>query len=59
MNVWYGPDSYMGANIVELFHQMAALSDEEIKEIHPIHDRKSIKSLLSQLHYYQVRVQNR
>ncbi|KAJ1685766.1 hypothetical protein LUZ63_017156 [Rhynchospora breviuscula] len=53
LNVWYGPDSYMGANIAELFQQMAALSDEEIKEIHPGHDRKSIKSVLPRLHYYQ------
>ncbi|XP_073013991.1 quinolinate synthase, chloroplastic [Typha latifolia] len=53
INVWYGPDSYMGANIAELFHQMACMSDEEIAEIHPKHDRNSIKSLIPRLHYYQ------
>ncbi|KAK9119867.1 hypothetical protein Scep_017960 [Stephania cephalantha] len=53
LNIWYGPDSYMGANIAELFQQMAGMTDEEIAEIHPSHDRESIKSVLPRLHYYQ------
>ncbi|GKV00569.1 hypothetical protein SLEP1_g13238 [Rubroshorea leprosula] len=53
LNLWYGPDSYMGANIAELFQQMTLMSDEEISEIHPSHNRESIKSLLPRLHYYQ------
>ncbi|TVT97954.1 hypothetical protein EJB05_56780, partial [Eragrostis curvula] len=53
INVWYGPDSYMGANIADLFQRMATMSDEEIAEIHPDHNRKSISSLLPRLHYYQ------
>lgn len=54
LNIWYGPDSYMGANITELFQQIAMMSDEEIAEIHPKHNKDSIKSLLPCLHYYQV-----
>ncbi|CAL4907079.1 unnamed protein product [Urochloa decumbens] len=53
LNVWYGPDSYMGANIADLFQRMASMSDEEIAKIHQDHNRKSISSLLSRLHYYQ------
>ncbi|KAF4350321.1 hypothetical protein F8388_010877 [Cannabis sativa] len=53
LQVWYGPDSYMGANIAELFLQMTKMTDEEIAEIHPQHNRDSIKSLLPRLHYYQ------
>ncbi|XP_042503251.1 quinolinate synthase, chloroplastic-like [Macadamia integrifolia] len=53
LHIWYGPDSYMGANIAELFRQMASMTNEEIAEIHPEHDRNSIRSLLSHLHYYQ------
>lgn len=53
LNIWYGPDSYMGANITELFQQIAMMSDEEIAEIHPKHNKDSIKSLLPRLHYYQ------
>lgn len=53
LNVWYGPDSYMGANIVELFQQMTLMTDEEIAKIHPDHSRNSIKALLPRLHYFQ------
>ncbi|KAJ8748033.1 hypothetical protein K2173_011854 [Erythroxylum novogranatense] len=53
LNIWYGPDSYMGANIVQLFQQMTIMTDEEIAEVHPAHNRDSIKSLLPRLHYYQ------
>uniref|UniRef100_A0A0D9XYP5 Anamorsin homolog n=1 Tax=Leersia perrieri TaxID=77586 RepID=A0A0D9XYP5_9ORYZ len=53
LNVWYGPDSYMGANIADLFQRMAVMPDEEIAEIHPSHNKKSINSLLPRLHYYQ------
>ncbi|PIA51629.1 hypothetical protein AQUCO_01100468v1 [Aquilegia coerulea] len=53
LNIWYGPDSYMGANIAELFQQMASMANEEIAEIHQQHDRESIRSLLHRLHYFQ------
>lgn len=53
LHIWYGPDSYMGANIVELFQQMTKMADDEIAEIHPEHNRDSIKSLLPRLHYYE------
>ncbi|KAK1433866.1 hypothetical protein QVD17_10784 [Tagetes erecta] len=53
LNVWYGPDSYMGANIIELFQQMTSMTDEEIAKIHPEHTRNSIKALLPKLHYFQ------
>nr|GEY73808.1 quinolinate synthase, chloroplastic [Tanacetum cinerariifolium] len=53
LSVWYGPDSYMGANIVELFQQMTLMTDEEIAKIHPDHSRNSIKALLPRLHYFQ------
>lgn len=54
LNVWYGPDSYMGANIVKLFQQMTLMTDEEIANIHPKHSLDSIRSLLPRLHYFQV-----
>ncbi|XP_057487202.1 quinolinate synthase, chloroplastic-like [Actinidia eriantha] len=53
LNVWYGPDTYMGANIVELFQQMTVMTDDEIAEIHPEHNQDTIRSLLPRLHYYQ------
>lgn len=53
LNIWYGPDSYMGANLAKLFQQMTFMTDEEIAEVHPKHNRQSIKSLLPCLHYFQ------
>ncbi|KAI3709515.1 hypothetical protein L2E82_39277 [Cichorium intybus] len=53
LNLWYGPDSYMDANIVELFHQMTLMAYEEISKIHPDHTRNSINDLLLRLHYFQ------
>ncbi|XP_043806442.1 quinolinate synthase, chloroplastic isoform X2 [Manihot esculenta] len=53
LNVWYGPDSYMGANIAKLFQQMTAMTDDEITEVHPAHNRDTIRALLPRLHYYQ------
>lgn len=52
--VWYGPDTYMGANIMELFRQMTEMSNEEIANIHPNHNIESIKSLIPRLRYFQV-----
>lgn len=37
VNVWYGPDTYMGRNLAQLFASLAQLSDEEVKELHPQH----------------------
>ncbi|TKY55271.1 Quinolinate synthase [Spatholobus suberectus] len=53
LSIWYGPDSYMGANIKELFQQMTKMTDEEIAAIHHEHSQDSIRSLLPRLHYYQ------
>lgn len=34
LTLWYGPDTYMGANLEELFTSLAALPDEEVKQLH-------------------------
>lgn len=39
---------------MELFRQMTEMSDEEIANIHPNHNIKSIKSLIPRLRYFQV-----
>lgn len=41
INVWYGPDTYMGENLQQMFEHIAELSDEEIRQIHPQHNRKT------------------
>ncbi|CAI0447434.1 unnamed protein product [Linum tenue] len=53
LKIWYGPDTYMGANIAKLFQQMTFMTDEEIAEMHPAHNADTIRSLLPRLHYFQ------
>jgi len=52
VNVWYGPDSYMGANLVALLTRLAAATDEEVAAVHPQHTAASIRSLLPRLRYF-------
>ncbi|CAD7700756.1 unnamed protein product [Ostreobium quekettii] len=52
LNVWYGPDTYMGQNLVHLFQMLAQMSDEEIKEVHPEHNQESVRSLLPRLRHF-------
>ena len=35
LTLWYGPDTYMGANLAELFTSLAELPDEEVQQLHP------------------------
>eukprot|EP00252_Welwitschia_mirabilis_P001157 TRINITY_DN11080_c0_g1_i4.p1 TRINITY_DN11080_c0_g1~~TRINITY_DN11080_c0_g1_i4.p1 ORF type:complete len:286 (+),score=63.73 TRINITY_DN11080_c0_g1_i4:84-941(+) len=42
----------MGANLVELFSQISKMSEAEIADIHPLHNKSTISSLLHCLHFY-------
>ncbi len=39
INVYYGPDTYMGANLAVMLRAVAQMSDEEIRALHPEHNR--------------------
>jgi quinolinate synthase len=52
VNVFYGPDTYMGGNLAELLRRMTTWDDEDIKALHPAHDRDTIKALLPRLRYF-------
>lgn len=52
VHVWYGPDTYMGRNLAQLFQSLAQMSDEEVRELHPAHTQASIRSLLPRLRYF-------
>jgi len=52
VNIFYGPDSYMGANIQEMLEQLAKTSDEAVKKVHPDHDNSTIKALLESYSFY-------
>jgi quinolinate synthase len=53
VNIWFGPDTYMGQNLRELFTGLAGMDDAAIKALHPDHDRSSIASLLDRFHHFQ------
>lgn len=52
-HVWYGPDTYMGRNLVQLFESLSQASPEEVAALHPLHSPQTIKSLLPRLHHFQ------
>jgi len=52
VNVFYGPDTYMGGNLVELLRRMTTWDDEDIKAVHPAHNRETINALLPRLQYF-------
>ena len=53
LTVWYGPDTYMGRNLAQLFTSLAEMPDEEVKKLHPQHTQASVKALLPRLHYFE------
>ncbi|KAL3679389.1 hypothetical protein R1sor_022345 [Riccia sorocarpa] len=53
LTLWYGPDSYMGANLAQMLVQLMSMTDAEIAKVHPAHNRKTISTVLSHLQYYQ------
>lgn len=39
LTIWYGPDTYMGENLYNMLTELAGMSDEQIREVHPEHDQ--------------------
>lgn len=52
-HVFFGPDTYMGRNLKELFTTLAEMDDDAIRALHPAHDRASIAALLPRFHYFE------
>lgn len=53
INIWYGPDTYMGQNLKQMFEHLAEMPDEAIQKLHPAHSQNTIKELLSRFHYFK------
>ena len=53
VNIWFGPDTYMGENLRQLFTGMLELDEAAIRAVHPAHDAASVRRLLDQFHYFQ------
>ena len=53
LNVWYGPDSYMGENLRYLLTSLRELGPEAVHALHPEHDRNSVERLVERLHRFR------
>jgi quinolinate synthase len=53
VHIWFGPDTYMGENLAQMFRNLAEMPDVQIKQLHSAHDRASIRSLLPRFHYFE------
>jgi quinolinate synthase len=53
VNIFYGPDTYMGGNLFSMLTAYSKLPDEEIAQIHPDHTQASIISLLERFQYFR------
>lgn len=54
LSVWFGPDSYMGHNLLTLFRSLASLPPGELAERYPGHDPRSIARLIERFHFYEL-----
>ncbi|CAM9230987.1 unnamed protein product [Chrysoparadoxa australica] len=53
LSVWYGPDTYMGRNLHSMFEKIAQMPDDEIRALHPEHNRETLQNVLSHFHYFK------
>lgn len=53
INVWYGPDTYMGENLEQMFQHIQQLPDDKIRQIHPAHNQTTITALLKRFDYFK------
>lgn len=52
LSVWFGPDTYMGQNLEELFRGVCELDDATARALHPAHDRASLRAALGRFHHF-------
>lgn len=53
VEIFYGPDTYMGANLQTLIARLAELPDAQIRALHPDHDAASLRGLLGRFRGFQ------
>ncbi|MCS6857448.1 MAG: quinolinate synthase NadA [Sandaracinaceae bacterium] len=52
VEVFFGPDTYMGRNIASLFRHLIELGDEAVQRIHPAHNAKTLANALERFHVF-------
>ena len=51
--IWYGPDTYMGANIEKVLQEMGTMNDQAIQAIHPEYTQERIHDLCSRYEFFK------
>jgi quinolinate synthase len=52
-HIWYGPDTYMGRNLAAMLGRFKELPEDEIRALHPAHDKATVGALLDRFHHYE------
>jgi quinolinate synthase len=53
VEVFFGPDTYMGENLASLFASLAAMDDATVRALHPEHTAASVRALCERFHYFE------
>ena len=53
VQIFFGPDTYMGENLANMFRHLAQLDDAAIRAVHPDHDRASMARVVEQFQYFE------
>lgn len=53
VKVFYGPDTYMGANLKHMLTELGNGSDAQVKKIHTEHSARSVRALAERMSYFR------
>lgn len=53
LTIWYGPDTYMGANLQTMLTAVSKMPDAQIQALHPQHTQASVRALLPRFRYFK------
>ncbi len=53
VNVWFGPDTYMGQNLANLFSSMRELDETALRAVHPGCSRALLDEVVRRFHWFE------
>lgn len=51
--IYFGPDTYMGANLHSMLGTLATMTDAQISRLHPGHSQASVARIHTQFHWFK------
>lgn len=52
LQVWFGPDTYMGRNLAHMLEELSSLDQTRIKALHPSHTQASLRAAHARFGYF-------